>query len=374
MLVNDALDESTCKSMVKGAASTLLSSFKLTYYTLLNLLRRAEGTDATMEYVISQSFSQFQHEKSLPLLAEKERTLREEAKAITSASDAAVEEYTKVKHEMHAAHAVVMNSVLHPDTCIHFLRPGRIVRVADGDIDYGYGVVVSVQRLDAQNIPVTSPERYIIDTLLCCAMPAAGKIPVPLPLTAPDAEMMVVPVKLSLLTALCTLRISIPSDLRPKKAREDVLNSIKILVEKYPDGQLPELEPEMDFKIEDNDVLHAARTAKDLSKRLRELTEKLDDGDLARDPETASGDGGVGGQGERMELFRKKAHLLMEADGIRRAMKESQLTNFQEEAKNRKDVLFKLGHIDKTGVVTSKVGNILCGEYCSVLLHQRFHE
>ena len=33
-----------CRSMMQGKSAPLLSSFKLSYYTLLNLLRRIEGT------------------------------------------------------------------------------------------------------------------------------------------------------------------------------------------------------------------------------------------------------------------------------------------------------------------------------------------
>ena len=49
-----------------GQPSPLLSSFKLSYYTLLNLMRRMEGSGQDMEYVIKRSFQQFQFESSLP--------------------------------------------------------------------------------------------------------------------------------------------------------------------------------------------------------------------------------------------------------------------------------------------------------------------
>ena len=55
-----------CREMVMGQPSPLLSSFKLSYYTLLNLMRRAEGSGQDMEYVIKRSFQQYQFESSLP--------------------------------------------------------------------------------------------------------------------------------------------------------------------------------------------------------------------------------------------------------------------------------------------------------------------
>lgn len=53
---------------MKGAPNPLVSSFKLSYYTLLNLLRRMEGTGRDMEFVIRNSFQQFQFEQSIPLV------------------------------------------------------------------------------------------------------------------------------------------------------------------------------------------------------------------------------------------------------------------------------------------------------------------
>ena len=49
-----------------GKPNPLLSSFKLNVYTLLNLMRRLEGSGQDMEYVIKNSFQQFQFESSLP--------------------------------------------------------------------------------------------------------------------------------------------------------------------------------------------------------------------------------------------------------------------------------------------------------------------
>ena len=44
----------------------MMSSFKLSYYTMLNMLRRLEGSQHNMEYVIKNSFQQFQQERALP--------------------------------------------------------------------------------------------------------------------------------------------------------------------------------------------------------------------------------------------------------------------------------------------------------------------
>jgi len=51
---------------VQGKPSPLLSSFRLSYYTLLNLMKRVEGGTHDLEYVIANSFQQFQQEQAMP--------------------------------------------------------------------------------------------------------------------------------------------------------------------------------------------------------------------------------------------------------------------------------------------------------------------
>ena len=49
-----------------------------------------------------------------------------------------------LRQELSAAEAVVQAAMQRPDRCIHLLRPGRLVRVRAGTVDWGWGVVVSV--------------------------------------------------------------------------------------------------------------------------------------------------------------------------------------------------------------------------------------
>ena len=55
-----------------------------------------------------------------------------EAAAITAAGDAAVLEYTSGAAELAAAREVVLKAMLEPQNSLHYLRPGRIVRVNEG--------------------------------------------------------------------------------------------------------------------------------------------------------------------------------------------------------------------------------------------------
>lgn len=56
------MEMNTLRDMVLGKPAPLVSTFRLSYYSILNLMSRAEG-QFTAEHVISNSFHQFQYEK-----------------------------------------------------------------------------------------------------------------------------------------------------------------------------------------------------------------------------------------------------------------------------------------------------------------------
>lgn len=56
------MEMNTLKDMILGKPAPLVSTFRLSYYSILNLMSRAEG-QFTAEHVIRNSFHQFQYEK-----------------------------------------------------------------------------------------------------------------------------------------------------------------------------------------------------------------------------------------------------------------------------------------------------------------------
>ena len=68
----------------------------------------------------------------------------------------------------------MLAAIQQPATCLHFLRPGRLVRIREGALDWGWGIVVSVMRKTvAVNAAVQADDlgpasAYILDLLLSC--------------------------------------------------------------------------------------------------------------------------------------------------------------------------------------------------------------
>jgi len=65
VMVNEDFEGDTAKQLMLGTTAPLKSSFKLSFYTLLNVMRRTAG-EVDMEAIIAKSFHQFQHEQTLP--------------------------------------------------------------------------------------------------------------------------------------------------------------------------------------------------------------------------------------------------------------------------------------------------------------------
>eukprot|EP00775_Hariotina_reticulata_P007858 gene7858-8054_t len=104
---DETLDLETCKGIVQGKPSPLLSSFRLSYYTLLNLMKRVEGGTHDLEYVIANSFQQFQQEQAMP-------------------------KYKELRGQLAVAEKAIACAIQQPDRALSFLRPGRLIRVKEG--------------------------------------------------------------------------------------------------------------------------------------------------------------------------------------------------------------------------------------------------
>jgi hypothetical protein len=60
-----------------------------------------------------------------------------------------------------AQERLLLRQVLRPERVLSFLRPGRLVRVREGPLEWGWGVVLAVHKLELAVVKVCA-------TPLCC--------------------------------------------------------------------------------------------------------------------------------------------------------------------------------------------------------------
>lgn len=342
IMIDEKMEMNTLKDMVLGKPAPLVSTFRLSYYSILNLMSRAEG-QFTAEHVIKNSFHQFQYEKSLPDMGERISKLESEAALLDSSGEAELAEYHTLGLSLGQLEKRVMSEITRPERVLYFLVPGRLVKIRDGGTDWGWGVVVNVVKKPPTGGVARGPS-YIIDTLLHCS-PGLSEIgsrskPCP-PRPGEKGEMHVVPVPLPLLSGLSSIRIAVPPDLRPAEARQTVLLAVQELGKRYPLG-LPKLHPVKDMGIQDLEVV-------DLVHKIEELEHKLSAHPLHKSGQTE----------QQFKWFQRKAEVNHEIQQLKSKMRDSQLQKFRDELKNRSRVLKMLGHIDAEGVVLLK-GRAAC--------------
>ncbi|KAE8812378.1 Superkiller viralicidic activity 2-like 2 [Hordeum vulgare] len=351
IMIDEKMEMSVIKDMVLGKPAPLISTFRLSYYTILNLLSRAEG-QFTAEHVIRNSFHQFQYEKALPEVVQKITKLENEATLLDSSGENDLAEYHKLGLDISELEKKIMSEIIRPERALLYLVPGRLVKVRDGSTDWGWGVVVNVVKKPPASSalpPALSASRnnYIVDTLLHCSSSSSENgvngprsKPRP-PRQGEKGEMHVVPVPLPLLSGLSSVRISIPTDLRPPEARQNILFAVQELGKRYPQG-LPKLHPITDMGIEEPELV-------DLVHKLDGLEQKLCSHPLNKSDQSE----------QQLSWYQRKAELNHEIQQLKSKMRDSQLQKFRDELKNRSRVLKMLGHIDTDGVLQLK-GRAAC--------------
>ena len=342
-IVDDEMDIDICRDIVSGRPLPLESTFKLSYYTLLNTLKRADGV-MNQAKIISMSFHQFQHELKVPEMERELAELQQRAGAMDAQEERDIVEYNELRAEIRRGKGEVQAIVLRPESSLHFLRPGRLILIRDGDVEWGWGVAVSV--FGKINSDQKDAENLVVDTLLPCRATEGGRPAEPL---APWDEaaggppaMVVVPVALKLVAELGLLRIHLPDDLRPASARDMIAGTLKGLRQRYK-GALPALDPIDDMGM-DYDKELVAKT-----NRLRKLQARLRQHPVHRAAEDPAGSAAV----------RQRIAALDRAADLKRAMEASQLAQFTTELRSRLAVLKKLGHVNEEGVVELK-GKAAC--------------
>jgi len=339
MLIDSKLTKDDCKEMLKGEASPLQSSFRLSYYTLLNLIRsRSLGRKDDMEYVISKSFQQFQHEQLKPALMAEAEELRKNAGNLLGENHG-LEEYMEARNRAKEARKLISQSVVKPDICLHVLRPGRIVRINALDVDWGYGVLLCVQRLE-EGAPSDS-KSYIVDVMLSCRLDDGRTVPCSI--EDEEASMLVLPVALTFIMEISTLRISLPESLKTSKSKNSVRNTLKSLIKKYP-TKLPELDPIHDLGLSGKQADLVLNALGDEDKALAILSRI----------ETDKKDGN-----KTSQTLKEAAEMQHTAQKKELLTSNSPIKKFEEEFKQRKDILRKLGHIDMEDTVTLKACDLV---------------
>ena len=161
MMVDEKLEPSAAKSMVKGEADRLDSAFHLGYNMILNLMR-VEGVSP--EYMLERCFFQFQSQTNVPHLEEGQisqpssaftrltllklemHAMEERKNAIVVPDEEDVADYYEIRRQLDELNKDLRDVITHPIYSAPFLNPGRLVYISHNGADFGWGIILNHQK------------------------------------------------------------------------------------------------------------------------------------------------------------------------------------------------------------------------------------
>ncbi|KAJ2795876.1 ATP-dependent RNA helicase mtr4, partial [Coemansia helicoidea] len=366
LMLDEKMEPAIAKGMVKGEPDVLNSAFHLSYNMVLNLMRVETFTP---QFMLERSFHQFQAHTEIPKLELRADDLQAELALITIEDKPAVKRLYELRAQLDALAADMTRVIVHPSHSLPFLQPGRLVRVNTAGLNFGWGCVVFFQRAVAKdargkgaNPRAAEEDRkklgadgYIVDVLLHCkrADPAALRrleatspgegdmAVVPCDIGDTSGETMVVPVLLSCIDRLSTVRVHMPKDLKSSGARRDMRKRLAE-VDRRLDGNVPTLDPVREMGIADPEF-------KTLAQKVESLEKKLAEHPLSGSPEAAA----------RLASYQGEVEIQTQLKDVRRKIANAQSAVQLDELKCRKRVLRRLGYTTSEDVITMK-GRVAC--------------
>lgn len=358
-MLSEQMEPQVAKGILYGQADPLFSSFHLGYNMLLNLLR---VEDADPEYMIKQSFHQFQNEQAAPALEDALERTREERDQIVIKNEEEVAEYFYLSRALVKLKEEFLSIRNKPEHVVRFLNGGRLVKVYSkaGDEDdkkrWDWGVIVNFTTKNAADSTSATPDT-VVHVLLNCLNTAGAtttnpdgstsELPSPAPAgtmgltSATTCEMKICPVPLEMMDLISSLRVYIPKDLRSLESRQAVGKSVKEVLRRFPQG-VPLLDPLEDMDIKDEQFARVIAKIADAEDKV-----KASPFHAAKDKDS------------RFALYTFKMESEAKMRELERQIKESKSLVLRDDLRRRRRVLRRLEFVGQDSVIQRK-GRTAC--------------
>ena len=158
VMIDKFIEKEECEKIIKGKSAPLISSFQLSYNQLCNLIR-IEGLEPS--HILSQSFRQFQKEKSIPILRAKLAKLYNDYLFNSFDNDkkeSEIKQIYDIEEILKKLKNELRRKIFIPREIRKFISIGRVVKLKY----FGYGLVINCK--DAQEIKINNKDNSNIIT------------------------------------------------------------------------------------------------------------------------------------------------------------------------------------------------------------------
>jgi len=275
-----------------------------------------------------------------------------------------VREYYGLRQSLDQYTKDMRDVINHPNYCLQFMQPGRLVKIKHQSFDFGWGAVVNYSKRHNKGGPEGSPpqQSYIIDILLNVSPDAAitmkfdKELPAGVrpPAEGEEGKMEVVPVLLSCLESISPVRIFLPKDMKSQDQRNTARKNIREVKKRFPDG-IPTLDPIENMNITDDSFKKLLRVSfllilwRALKLILSPQKIELHESKLLANP--------LHNSPRLVDLYNKYSYKVVLSARIKAVKKKIQTAHSimqLDELKCRKRVLRRLGFISENDVMQLK--------------------
>lgn len=355
MMIDEKMEPQVAKGMVKGQADRLDSAFHLGYNMILNLMR-VEGISP--EFMLENSFFQFQNASSVPKMEQDLQQLTLRANEIQIDDEFTVKEYYDLKKQLEVYQLDVRKVITHPGHILPFLQPGRVIKVkinGDSELDYGWGMIVSFTKRTNKRNPsqtFTDHESYIV-TVFVYTMFVDSPVNLIKPFNPQLAEGIrparsneksraeYIPITLDSIEKISSVRLKVPEEFKSSAAKRNLVKTMKDLPKRLPDG-IPLMDPVESMKIDDQEF-------KLLLRKIDVLESKLISNPLHNSVRL----------NDLYEKYNDKVKLETEIKELKEKVLEAQAVIQLDDLKHRKRVLRRLGFTTANDIIELK-GRVAC--------------
>ena len=273
MMINEQMEPGIAKDIVRGQQDNLDSAFYLGYNMILNL-QRVEGISP--EFMLERCFHQFQNTASVSGLERELQQLETQKSALIIEDESNIRAYYELRKQLDAYAEDMRMVIIHPNYCLPFMQPGRLVEIKDGEHDFGWGAVLNFTRRQGKSgEKVAAQEEWVLDVALqvaegsAPATKAVSSLPpgVRPPQIGERSKLEVVPVLLKCVHKISHVRIYPPADMTVSEEKRKVQQALQEVARRFPDG-LAVLDPIENMKITDNSFRELLRKIEIMESRL----------------------------------------------------------------------------------------------------------
>ena len=251
LMIDEQMEPTVAKGMLKGVSDTLDSAFHLTYSMILNL-SRVDGVKP--EVMLSSSFHQYQNRVKVPEIQKNLVIYKQRLENLVVENEALISEYYNIVRQLDQYLQDKREVVTNAAYILPFLQPGRMVKIEIKNQYFGWGVILNFHRIFLKSKKEQEAKQiYTLDVLLNCVK--GRPLNEPLPATpGQDSELQIVSCDLKALIELSSVRLNCPKEVKSFDSRNQLYKTILEVVKRFK-GQIPLLEPVKDMKIKDESFI-----------------------------------------------------------------------------------------------------------------------